>query len=533
MEAGRPARSDGTRGLDAALLLGLAAVGVGAIALRAWGLGHLPGINGDEAWFGVQMQELRSGQPAWRTPTGNPLNPFHAGPVFLLQLFFEPRFWILRLPALLTGIALPPLTFLLVRRVCDETTGLLAAILAAGLPVNVVYSRLGWDPSQSALAALLVLFCAARRSAWGLAAALLVAVVVHPTNVFLVPVALCVMVGAVLGEADGERRERWRALAPLAAVVLPAVAFVLLASRGGARAFRGVFERLFDAGAWAQLALGSSRLLSGVSVYEFVAGPLGPAATLAHDVGAAALLLSVLPAGIWLLWRRRDWRSLAWPVGLLLGLVVFFVVAGPSRFEPRRTRHVLWLVTPATLAFAVCARALLPGSRARRAGLAAALVLAAACLASAARYVLVSVIETGGEAALAFRTAAVEPKARALDIVLRDARGAATILAEDWWLFWPLRYRAAAHEGVSVWAMRFEGHRDDVRQVLESGGYAVGFVGGRIHRYVYWSYRKQVREWIVDDYGGRPLLGVWRLEGVAAPEAAGELPAGDIPRAKP
>lgn len=70
MDAGGPTRTDGTRGLDAALLWALAAVGVGALGLRAWGLGHLPGINGDEAWFGVQMQELRAGLPAWRTPTG-------------------------------------------------------------------------------------------------------------------------------------------------------------------------------------------------------------------------------------------------------------------------------------------------------------------------------------------------------------------------------------------------------------------------------------------------------------------------------
>ena len=61
-------------------------------------------------------------------------------------------------------------------------------------------------------------------------------------------------------------------------------------------------------------------------------------------------------------------------------------------------------------------------------------------------------------------------------------------------------------------AMRPEDHRNHLHEVLEGGGYVVGFAGGPTHRYVFWSFRDSLREWTVTDYGGRPLLGVWRLE---------------------
>jgi len=49
-----------------------------AMALRTVALGRWPGINGDEAWYGVNVQELlHGGAVFWRTGVGNPLNPLH------------------------------------------------------------------------------------------------------------------------------------------------------------------------------------------------------------------------------------------------------------------------------------------------------------------------------------------------------------------------------------------------------------------------------------------------------------------------
>ncbi len=68
-----------------------------AIWFRIDRLDHLPGANGDEAWYGVQAEAVLHGEPiSWRTPTGNLLNPLFFGPLLALHAIFEPSFGLLR-----------------------------------------------------------------------------------------------------------------------------------------------------------------------------------------------------------------------------------------------------------------------------------------------------------------------------------------------------------------------------------------------------------------------------------------------------
>ena len=68
-----------------------------AVALRCRDLGNLPGINGDEAWYGVQAELLlRSERISPRTPSGNLLNPLFFAPQFALHAIFQPSFALLR-----------------------------------------------------------------------------------------------------------------------------------------------------------------------------------------------------------------------------------------------------------------------------------------------------------------------------------------------------------------------------------------------------------------------------------------------------
>src|SRR5262245_46303352 len=79
--------------VDDLLAGALAGVVVTALLLRIIGLGHIPGINGDEAWYGVKAQQMAAGQPVlWRTPSGNLLNPFDTGFLYWLQKLFPPSF---------------------------------------------------------------------------------------------------------------------------------------------------------------------------------------------------------------------------------------------------------------------------------------------------------------------------------------------------------------------------------------------------------------------------------------------------------
>jgi hypothetical protein len=296
--------------------------------------------------------------------------------------------------------------------------------------------------------------------------------------------------------------------------------FVIVVSRGGSRAFIGVVDRLTDGAAWAELLVLFSRLFSGITVYEYFAGEPSWRATLVHDVGFWCLCLPVVALAVRRTMALRDWRSLSWLAGTAAALLVFFSVAGPSFMEPHRERYALWLVTPSTIGFAVCCRALITGPRAYRQALGVGLLVALLALGSFAHHYLADQVRTGGRSALTFRTASVEPKAQALDLVTADAgsKPRVQILAESWWLYWPLRYRAANIPGLSVVAMRQKDHRNHVLEVLEGGGYVVGFLGGQTHRYVYWSFPDSLRQWTITDYAKRPLLGVWRLEPPRRPE---------------
>ena len=72
-----PRRPSGDAFWRLAIIANLAAMVGVAIGFRLWNLGSTPGINGDEAWIGVQAQLwLRGEAIAWKTPTGNPLNLF-------------------------------------------------------------------------------------------------------------------------------------------------------------------------------------------------------------------------------------------------------------------------------------------------------------------------------------------------------------------------------------------------------------------------------------------------------------------------
>ena len=121
-----------------------------ALWFRVTSLEAFPEPNGDEAWYGVQAGHLIRGAAfSPRTGNGNPVNPFHAGFEVLLLLAFKPSLWILRVSAVVGGVAAVGLTYPLMSRALDRTTALIAAALLAVLPIAILYSRIGYDCSQT------------------------------------------------------------------------------------------------------------------------------------------------------------------------------------------------------------------------------------------------------------------------------------------------------------------------------------------------------------------------------------------------
>ena len=443
----------------------LASISLLAVAVwfRAWDLGRLPGVNGDEAWSGVQAERILRGQcVAARTPTGNPLNPFFMIPQVALHGVAEPSFTVLRLPALASGILALLVNFYLCRRALGARLAWLTTLIHAVLPINIAYGRFAWDASQSLLFTLPVIYAGAlsqteppRRLRWSLIGllSLAAAVVVHPTNVFAAPF-LVLQVAA----AWKDRFWRWWSAPALRRICLPLSVIVVVAL------IRPVFPRVAaNMGSidnYTAFAGRFSDLFTGATVYEYISGTIILESDQAQTATRIALdALGTALAGIVafaLLSSMRRGKSAIdrWLVaGWAASVISFFAVAGPTAIAPHFERYAICLVAPTVL---IVGRAfqwwMRPTTRFSLATGPLLVALATCLLATFKSQYFDEFHQHGGRSHLTFRTAATEPKQQAMDLIAheRDPGVPLLIQTSEWWLYWPLQYLAFAHEGVTV-----------------------------------------------------------------------------------
>ena len=499
--------------LARATLLLCFALAVVGVWFRFWRLDHLPGLNGDEAWGGVQAARMAAGEEVpWRTPTGNPLNPFFFLPLAALHALWPASIELLRLPAALSGVLALAVNYLLCRRTFDRRTAAISTLLLAVLPVNIAYSRFGWDASQTLLASVLVIYPAlrfarepARRGPllWS-AIALGGAMLVHPTNIFLTP--FLVVAAAVAWRDDMARLAKRPWNVRHLALLLASIAAAAVVAWLGRHWLAVAGGRLLAPHEGAEFARHYMRLFSGATVYQYIAGALRPAAgefswmLAAHDLAALAAALFI--AGTWWTMLRRKVRRqplaeradhngkadvcLAFAGALMV--LGFFLVAGPKAIAPHYERYAICLVAPGALLAARAAAWLLVAAKATNAQrrLSAGLACAGgALLASCYLHYFDFMIRTGGASHVAFRTAEVDPKEQALRHILarREGPRPVYIVASSWWSYWPLAYLASGETGVYVITGEGAYEQQDVQQALHAGNlWVVEFTGTAEHR---------------------------------------------------
>jgi hypothetical protein len=506
-------------------MVNLAGLALAAVALRVWRLGTIPGVNGDEAWTAVQALAWLNGQDvAWRTPNGNPLNPFYMLPTLLLHALAAPSFVLLRLTALASGLLSLVVNFLLCRRAFDLRTAILSTWILALMPIDIAYSRFAWDASQSLLATMLVMYPPLMRregrplgvlSGWA-TVALACAIVVHPTNVFAAPLLLMpalVLHRKQLGIA-WKKTKIPAGGANLAALVLLAVAGTYVAWRFADR----VVDHLHGPSSIGDFLRLYLQLFSGTTVYSFISGAtlsgtLSRWSWLAPAGDTFCLVLAVAALAGWL--NRRKLSLAARDASLAAGwatmLAGFFLVAGPEALAPHAERYGICLIAPGAL---MAARGLawwLERSSARRAS---AIVFSLAAWwwpVSFALGYFVYIEQTGGTSHATFRTADIEPKLQAWRRIEQEPRGgrAAWVVCQEFWNYWPLAYLAAGRDDVRVvgleqWLQEGPGAPDDATWFVEYAGSTAearvlamrrrATTSGSLH--------------IVYDFGGRPVLSV-------------------------
>lgn len=532
-----------------------------ATLCRALMLDHVPGLNGDEAWQGVQAQRWLHGEPvAWRTPTGNPINPLTFLPMAALHAWLPPSITLLRLTPLVSGLAALAVNFWLCRRVFDRQLAIVSTVILAVLPAMMAYSRFAWDASQSVLVTLPVIYGALgavrdplRRRSWLVVsvAAFCLALLVHPTNVFAAPLiavaaAWCwrkdlaaVWNGCHWRPASAERGLRWQDARGARARVAVAirwlgimVAIGLLLGCGVAASHNSkvaaAAERLVSPSQAASFAGYVVDLLSGTTIYRYIPAVQLQAAEPATLVYRLAVWLTIAAAGYGLWQRDATVRVLL--AGWCCGLAAFYLVAGPQAIRPGFERYGMWMIGPAALLLALGVRWWMPQPHCSGPlRPAAALLLAWAMLAGFGWHYFRPIALGLGDSHVAFRTATVEPKLAALRLIgSQQSTPPATIVAHGWWVYWPLAYLSGADRRLTIVPENVPGERQPPEGTSRAA-WQVSFVDEPQSGDREPAARKS-RSSIISDAGQRPLLRVVRPEATETMTPPVSLPRKDFPK---
>lgn len=505
-----------------------------AVWFRLWRLDHVPGVNGDEAWYGVQvMSWLRGEDVAWRTPTGNPMNPFYFAPLAGVHAIWGIGFWQLRSVAAASGVLALIVNFYLARRAFGLDVAMLSTILLAVLPINVAYSRFGWDASQSLLFALPVVYCPlvamqtpARAWRWLLAGTLsfLAAVLVHPTNVFLLP-ALLIPVAikfrfTLIKNCKRVNASSWRFLVYAMGMIVCAALLYLLRHWVAIAAARAISPREFG------VFLGRYvDLLSGVTTYRYIPGSLLLGGAWSWSTLSAALLTLAMCGIIGLSivgWFFQKLQSEPQLQGLLGGFFFtalgFYLVAGPGALAPHFERYGICLLGPAVIVISVGLERLIAKAGERVQILWCAMLVVPACfLISFHGLYFEQFQNTGGQSHRAFRTASEEPKQELIrEISLlgslsgRGSLEGVILATSEWWTYWPLKYLSMDCNDIQVEPWKDEAEL--TAMVGRRGGsrvYFVEFVEQPALAQVRTRLVQQGREFdetVLNDSAGYPLM---------------------------
>jgi hypothetical protein len=502
-----------------------------AIVFRIIALDHLPGINGDEAYYGWIVMGLKAGEARpLRSGSGLPLNPLYTGLLYLIQLVWPtPSFWVLRLPALLSGLAAAALAYPLLSRVLDRATAVATALLLACLPIAIAYSRFGWDQSQAPLMSLLCLYFALNRQLFGTTgefifalvcavAAFVVALIVHPLNIFLAPVLVGVVIGKIVSLPVEERSVSRRRLGVVllvgALLCAIAVSFLLtpeMTALWHKELAPNIGHRLISASGWGEYIVLYGDLLSGITIYRYITGPVPDWSLWLHRGLFWGLTGVLLLRGLPRLIRQRECVALGLLGGLAVSLIAFYVVLGQRPMGPGLERYAMYLIVPSCLALVLLGRSLSDTSP-HGWQIGGGLVICGMLLLAFYGHYFQPLATTGGEQPYplrTFRTGPVEPKQAAFDFTNNASDGPATLLAADWWCYRPIQYLAYQRPDFEVLLCRKpEGQSIDVTTPRRR--FFVAFAGGTSEAWMR-EHASELPRTTIMDYSGRPVLYVWDL----------------------
>jgi len=471
---------------DFVISLAIASVLAVALLFRFFWLDSIPGINGDEAWMGWKVSRAWAGEGLnWYSNSGNLSNPFYLAPLFLVHGFMDPSGTALRIVAAISGVLMLVLNFAIAKRLVSSVFAWSSTLLLAVLPMNIAYSRFGWEPSQIPLFCLPFLACALlladrNRNLWlwaGLAGVFsLFGFWVHPTMFFLLPMlGLGLLARWIVPEASLSRLSIWLLLGMFGTLLLGFLAWRMSPPWIQPEITQRVSEGLWlkDVG---KFAVAWARLFSGVNTYAFLSGAWSEAtqvltpspkfsvfwidyATIALFIAGFGLLLIV-----WSLSRMHGSNlvrgdsppvlrmGLVLGFGFLLPTLLFWIMNGSGKVAVWYDRYGLWALVPGswflcwTYSISKCwlkrRRWILLDRIADIVGI----LIVGALLLGFWHWYFQPFLRTGGEASLSCRTSvASDPKLAAAKFLKQNwswvpETEKPLLISGDWFAFWPTLY---------------------------------------------------------------------------------------------
>ncbi len=468
------------------LVVNLSALLAAAFWLRTSSLGAIPEVHADEAWHGVQCGRILRGEAfETRVYSGNPVSPFYSGMVLPFLVAFGPQPWVVRVPAAICGLLAVVLMYYLMKPVLDQTTATVAAMLLAVLPSAIVLSRVGFDCSQQPLASVVVLYFAFRGQKLGLVTAMAASLVVHPTSLFLLPMVVPIYLARSL-PGSCRKSQACVLMGTLAMAGLAALVVAVPAShRPYAVAHAAMFYKPPD---WGRFVAGFARFLLAISlpphephlIHKWLV-PTTPAAESQQVFLLGLPVFLIFITGSISLVRGRRWDRVALVLGWLVSAALLHMAGGATVMEST-FRYAAVLVAPFALAVAVLVEPLLNAIPARRRwlGVAALVVVGWILLGCARKNWFAPRLYHSDEKLLTFAADVEDSHRRALVEACKSTR---TLIAQDYWSYYPLVYYSLDHPGVEVVRLDPDAIRPDSPQPglidrLKAGDLAIGFHDG-------------------------------------------------------
>jgi hypothetical protein len=492
---------------------------------RVRDLTTIPAINGDEAFPTVQMAELTWGRRVqlW-VPTQRILSPIYAGLVLFTQRI-RPNLDLLtiRLPATIAGFLLVGLCFFLLKPSLGAYAAGLATLLVTALPMNIAYSRSAVEQCLMGAVGLFALSCALRGQVQSTFWAYAIAVLSHPVNVFLAPL----LVFPLAVHLKEKRRELFLFIGGLTLIVL--LLLFSLPQEYGYLNILSVSKYLLTRPGSGILALGyflrsTVRLFTGTTAYEYFISPPSPQWIGLTDFLGSFLILCLLFFGTRVLIRQKQWLAVSFIAGFFVMLGLLFFIGGPRVVTPGLSRHANILPVPFVIVFALLLRALATSER-KKAGILAGVIFLCSILLWQFRenYFVEAKRSGGGFTHRTYAVGPVEPKVACLDWILsatlanRSGGKTVKIVAEDWWIYWPVKYLTLATKNVDVVFLDETVSQAEFYRWFKEGSYTIAFTKGKVTEYLETLYSpeavKGMFAYKAPSYSPHWVLGVLQFRG--------------------